>query len=110
MAVANRLRTDKSVLTRQDIVSRKRALTDQKLETSSVGRRAIASVLAFAVALLALIAVATYDPRDGRGGTVHNAIGPVGHHTAEWLRTLWGVCAYVLPVAGLYAAGSLAVG
>jgi S-DNA-T family DNA segregation ATPase FtsK/SpoIIIE len=110
MAVAKRGRADKSVLTRQEIASRKRALTEQKLQTNGLGRRAIVGVFVLAASLLALISVATYDPRDVKTVVFRNAIGPVGHNLADALRAVLGVCAYVLPVAGLYAAASLFVG
>jgi S-DNA-T family DNA segregation ATPase FtsK/SpoIIIE len=110
MGVAKRARADKSVLTRQEISSRKRALKEQKLQAHGTGRRAIAGVFILAASLLTLIAVATYDPRDRTSLTFRNAIGPVGHNLADGLRSLLGVCAYLLPIAGLYAAASVVVG
>jgi S-DNA-T family DNA segregation ATPase FtsK/SpoIIIE len=107
---AKRPRGDKSVLSRQDIASRKRAIKDQKLQTDGTGRRALIGVAVLALSVLALLAVATFDARDRVGPGFHNAIGPVGHALAESLRGLLGLCAYVLPLAGIYAAVTLFVG
>ncbi|MBI3181799.1 MAG: DNA translocase FtsK 4TM domain-containing protein [Myxococcales bacterium] len=101
---ARRARAEKSVLSRQRIAVRKRAIQDQKLKAPGVGRRAIAAVFLAAASILCLLAVGTYDAQDRVGPGFHNAVGPVGHAMAEALRGLWGVCAYLLPAAGLYAA------
>ena len=101
---------DRSVLSRQDIASRKRAISDQKLQSSGVGRRAIFGVFLLAFSLLALLAVATFDPHDRTGPGFRNAIGPVGHMIAEALRGTFGICAYVIPLAGLYTAMVVFVG
>src|SRR5579872_574812 len=110
MAVAKRSRADKSVLNRQEISNRKRALNEQRLQHSGTGRKAILGVFMLAASLLSLLAVATYDPRDRTAEIFRNAIGPVGHAVADLLRATFGLCAYVLPVAGLYATVSLFVG
>ncbi|MHB8878474.1 MAG: DNA translocase FtsK 4TM domain-containing protein, partial [Myxococcaceae bacterium] len=107
---AKRPRGDKSVLSRQAIATRKRAIKDQKLQTDGTGRRALLGVAVLAVSVLSLISVGTFDAADRVGPGFHNAIGPVGHALAESLRGLLGVCAYVLPLAGLYAAVATFVG
>ena len=101
---------EKTVLTKQDIASKRKALNHEKLKTSGVGRRAIVGVALLAFSTLAFLAVATFSVHDRVGPGFQNAIGPVGHALAEALRGLLGVCAYVLPVSGFYAAGILFVG
>ncbi len=103
-------RRDKSVLSRQDIAHRKKALSEQRLKTGGAGRRALFGVFLLALSVLALLAVATFDAHDRVGPGFRNAVGPVGHALAETLRGLLGVCAYLLPTAGLYAAGTLFLG
>ncbi|HEY1089020.1 MAG TPA: DNA translocase FtsK 4TM domain-containing protein, partial [Archangium sp.] len=53
---------------------------------------------------------ATFDAHDRVGPGFKNAVGPVGHAIAEALRGLLGICAFVLPMVGMYAAGILFVG
>jgi S-DNA-T family DNA segregation ATPase FtsK/SpoIIIE len=101
--------SDKAVLSRQEIAVRKKAISDQKLQTHAWARRAIAGVFIGAGSLLALLALATYEARDGRAG-FRNAIGPVGHFISSQLYALFGWCAYLLPLSGLYAAVVLVVG
>ncbi|MBX5483663.1 MAG: DNA translocase FtsK 4TM domain-containing protein [Myxococcaceae bacterium] len=103
-------RAEKSVLSRQEIQSRKRQISDKKLQTHGAGRRAVIGVFVLAFSLLALLATATFDPHDRAGPGYHNAIGPAGHLMAEALRGTFGICAYVLPIAGLYAAMVIFVG
>jgi len=63
-------------------------------------------LLAFAVALMLLIALATFSPRDpapffkaGGAGPARNFIGPFGAFLAELLvRQLFGFAAYLIPV------------
>ncbi|HME90053.1 MAG TPA: DNA translocase FtsK 4TM domain-containing protein, partial [Myxococcaceae bacterium] len=104
-----RARSDKAVLSRQDIAVRKKAISEQKLQTHALARRAIASVFIFASSALVLLSLGTFERRDGRGG-FRNAIGPVGHFIAGQLHALLGLCAYLLPIAGLYATIVLLVG
>jgi len=104
-----RARSDKAVLSRQDIAVRKKAISEQKLQTHALARRAIAGVFVLAGSLIVLLALATWDARDGRRG-FRNAVGPVGHFIAGQLHALLGVCAYLLPIAGLYATAVLFVG
>src|SRR4051812_32372755 len=96
---------EKSVLSRQDIASKRKALAQQKLKGAPSGQRAILGVGVSTLSLLALLSVATFDAHDRIGPGFHNAIGPVGHAIAEALRGLFGLCAWVLPIAGLYTAG-----
>ncbi len=98
---------EKSVLSRQDIASRRRALAQQKMKASPVGHRAIVGVGMLTVSVLALLSVATFSAHDRVGPGFQNAIGPVGHAIAEALRGFLGVGAWVLPVAGLYTAALL---
>jgi S-DNA-T family DNA segregation ATPase FtsK/SpoIIIE len=107
---AKRPKGDKSVLSRQEIATRKRAIKEQKMQVGGTGRRALIGVGVLAASVLSLFALATFSPRDRVGPGFHNAIGPVGHALAESLRGLLGVCAFVLPLAGIYAAVTLFVG
>ncbi len=105
-----RARADKSVLSRQDIVNRRKALSERKLQTSGAGRRALGGVFMLAASALALVALTTFDPHDRVGPGFRNAVGPVGHGMAEALHGLLGICSFVLPLSGLYAAAILFVG
>ncbi len=110
MAAKRARPTDKKSLVRQDIANRRRAIQEKKLSTSSTGRRAILGVFVLAVSLLALVAVGSFSAQDRVGPGYQNAVGPVGHGIAEALRGLLGICAYVLPLAGLYGAMVMFVG
>lgn len=101
---------EKSVLSRQEIATRRKALTQKKMQHSGTGRRAIAGVFILAASVMSFLAVATFDAKDRVGPGFKNAVGPVGHAIAEALRGLLGVCAFVLPLVGLYAAAILFVG
>jgi DNA segregation ATPase FtsK/SpoIIIE, S-DNA-T family len=101
---------EKTVLSRQDIKSRRKALNQEKMKVSVTGKRAIGGVLVLALSTLAFLAVATFSAHDRLGPGFHNAIGPVGHALAEVLRGFLGFCAYLLPVAGIYAAGLMFLG
>jgi S-DNA-T family DNA segregation ATPase FtsK/SpoIIIE len=101
---------EKSLLNRQEITSRRKALNQKKSQSSHTGRRAIAGVVILALSVLSLLAVATFDAKDRVGPGFHNAVGPVGHAIAEALRGLLGVCAFVLPLVGFYVAGLLFIG
>ncbi len=101
---------EKSLLSRQEIASRRRALSSKKLAAPGVGRRAIWGVVLLAVSALAFFSIATFDAHDRIGPGFHNAIGPVGHALAEALRGLLGVCAFALPLAGFYAAALVITG
>src|SRR5207248_1602633 len=59
---------------------------------------------------MSLLAVASFDARDRVGPGFHNAVGPVGHALAEMLRGLFGMCAFVLPGAVLFASVLLMTG
>ncbi|MFL5322023.1 MAG: DNA translocase FtsK 4TM domain-containing protein [Myxococcaceae bacterium] len=107
---ARKARQDKSVLSRQDIVSRRKALTEKKLQSSGVGRRAIFGTFLVAFSVLLLLSLATFDVHDRVGPGFRNAIGPVGHLLAETFRGMLGLCAYVLPAVGIYVAAILFVG
>ncbi len=101
---------EKSLLSKQDIASRRKVLTQKKMKHSGTGRRAIVGVALLAISVMSFLAVATFDARDRLGPGFKNAVGPVGHALAEAFRGLLGVCAFVLPLVGLYAAGILFVG
>ena len=101
---------EKSVLSRQEIATRRKALNQKKMKHSGTGRRAIVGVAVLAFSVLAFLAVATFDAHDRVGPGFHNAIGPVGHAIAEALRGLFGVTAFVLPIVGMYTAGILFIG
>ena len=101
---------EKSVLSRQEIASKRKALQQQKMKTSPTAHRAIFGVGVLTVSVLALLSVATFSAQDRVGPGFHNAIGPVGHAIAEALRGFLGVGAWVLPLAGLYTAGLIFAG
>ncbi|MBL8916189.1 MAG: DNA translocase FtsK 4TM domain-containing protein [Archangium sp.] len=105
-----RAKGDKSLLSKQEIASRRKALSQKKNATSGSGRRAILGVVVLAFSVMSLLAVATFDAADRVGPGFKNAVGPVGHAIAEALRGLLGVTAYVMPMVGLYAAGIMFVG
>ena len=105
-----RTRAQKAVLSRQEIAVRKRVLSDQKLTTHSAARRVIIGIFALALSLLTLLALTTFDPRDGTRGRYRNAIGPAGHFAAAQVHQFLGVCAYLLPLCGLYASLVLLIG
>src|SRR5262249_13589191 len=106
---AKRARPDKKVLTRQEIASRKKALSTRRTEGGGAGRRALLGVAVLALSSLALVALLT-DPGPGAPRTAHNGAGPVGHALAALLGGLLGVCAAAIPLAGVYTAGVLLVG
>ncbi|GMU61369.1 MAG: hypothetical protein AMXMBFR34_31320 [Myxococcaceae bacterium] len=101
---------EKSVLSRQEIAVRRKALSQKKSQSSGAARRAIAGVVVLALSVLAFLAVATFDAHDRVGPGFHNAIGPVGHALAEALRGLFGLTAFVLPLVGAYAAALMFLG
>ena len=107
---AKKARADKGVLSRQEIATRRKALQDKKMQTGGAGKRALVGVFLLAGSLLTLLAVATYDPRDRVGPGFQNSVGPVGHLLASGLRGLIGLCAYLVPLCGLYASIVLFVG
>jgi S-DNA-T family DNA segregation ATPase FtsK/SpoIIIE len=104
------MRPQKAVLSRQEIAIRKRVLSDQKLQTHGTARRAIAGIFTLAISLLILLALATFEPRDGSRSRYHNAIGPTGHFLASHIHELLGICAYLLPLCGIYASLVLLIG
>ncbi|RKG88084.1 FtsK/SpoIIIE family DNA translocase [Corallococcus terminator] len=106
-------RAEKAVLSRQEIATKRKALANKKMKAggaASPARRALAGVFVLAASLLALLAVATFDAHDRVGPGFHNAVGPMGHLIAETLRGALGVCAYFIPVGGIYTAVVLFVG
>ncbi len=110
---AKKGRAEKAVLSRQEIATRRRALADKRMKAGKGGdvtTRAITGVFILAASLIALLAVATFDAKDRVGPGFNNAVGPMGHLIAESLRGLLGVCAYLIPVGGLYTAMVLFVG
>src|SRR5215467_12295596 len=98
-----RTRAQKAVLSRQEIAVRKRVLSDQKLQTHSAARRVIVGIFTLALSLLTLLALTTFEPRDGTHGRYRNAIGLAGHFAASQAHQLLGICAYLLPLCGIYA-------
>ncbi|MCP3138849.1 FtsK/SpoIIIE family DNA translocase [Pyxidicoccus xibeiensis] len=110
---AKKGRAEKAVLSRQEIATRRRQLADKRMKAGSgggVAGRAITGVFLLATSLLALLSVATFDAKDRVGPGFRNAVGPMGHLIAESLRGLLGVCAYLIPMGGLYTAMVLFVG
>ncbi|HXN40591.1 MAG TPA: hypothetical protein VN918_02295, partial [Myxococcaceae bacterium] len=77
-------RSQKAVLSRQEIAVRKRVISDQKLQSHGNARRVIVGIIfTLAFSLLILLALATFESRDGIRGRYHNAIGPAGHFMAS---------------------------
>ena len=103
-------RSQKAVLSRQEIAVRKRVISDQKLQTHGNARRVIVGIFTLAFSLLILLALATFESRDGIRGRYHNAIGPAGHFMASQVHELLGICAYLLPLCGIYASLVLLIG
>ncbi|MDX2009374.1 MAG: DNA translocase FtsK 4TM domain-containing protein [Myxococcaceae bacterium] len=101
---------DKAVLSKQDIVARRKALKEKKMGSSNTGRRAIVGVFILAFSVLSFLSIATFDAHDRVGPGFRNAIGPVGHAIGEAFRGLLGIVALVVPMVGFYAAGVLFVG
>ncbi|MCA2978053.1 MAG: hypothetical protein INH37_07200, partial [Myxococcaceae bacterium] len=89
---------DKAVLSKQDIVARRKALNDKKRGTSNTGRRAIAGVFVLAASVLSFLSIATFDAHDRVGPGFRNAIGPVGHGIGEAFRGLLGIVSLVVPL------------
>jgi S-DNA-T family DNA segregation ATPase FtsK/SpoIIIE len=110
MSVQVKRKGERSSLSKQEIATRRKALNQKKMQRSGTGRRAIVGVFILALSVMALLAVASFDAHDRIGPGFRNAVGPVGHAIAEALRGLLGVCAFVLPMVGLYTAGILFVG
>ncbi|WP_199728858.1 DNA translocase FtsK 4TM domain-containing protein [Corallococcus sp. CA053C] len=106
-------RAEKAVLSRQEIATKRKALANKKMKAggaASPARRALMGVFVLAASLLSLLAVATFDAHDRTGPGFRNAVGPMGHLIAETLRGALGVCAYFIPVGGIYTAVVLFVG
>jgi len=101
---------ERSLLSRQEIAVRRKQLNNKKMASPTAPRRAIGGVLILAFSVLAFFSVSTFDAHDRVGPGFRNAIGPVGHAVAEALRGLFGICAFVLPVVGFYAAAILFLG
>ncbi|AKF80080.1 cell division protein FtsK [Myxococcus fulvus 124B02] len=112
---AKKGRAEKAVLSRQEIATRRKALADKRRKAGVDGgdgttARAITGVFLLAASLLSLLSVATFDAHDRVGPGFRNAVGPMGHLIAETLRGMLGVCAYLAPIGGVYAAMVLFVG
>jgi S-DNA-T family DNA segregation ATPase FtsK/SpoIIIE len=107
---ARKARAEKTVLSKQEIATRRKALTAKKMQTGGAGRRALVGVFVLAVSLISLLSVATFHARDRVGPGFQNMVGPMGHLIAESLRGVLGVCAYLVPLCGIYAAMVIFVG
>ncbi|MFY0564894.1 DNA translocase FtsK [Archangium lansingense] len=107
-------RAEKSVLSRQEIATRRKALAEKKaqkgMEEAGPGQRALLGLFLLAVSILSLVSVATFSAKDRRGPGFENAVGPMGHLVAEGLRGMLGMWAYLLPLCGVYAAMVVFVG
>ena len=106
---AKRARAEKTVLSRQEIAERRRSIHERKASTGNAGKRALAGVFVLALSLLALVALASFQPA-GHGLHAHNAVGPVGQALAQTLKGALGLSAFAVPLGGLYLAGILFVG
>ncbi|WPB74859.1 DNA translocase FtsK 4TM domain-containing protein [Archangium violaceum] len=108
-------RAEKTVLSRQDIATRRKALADKKAQKgiggeAGPGQRALLGLVLMAGSVLSLVSVATFSAKDRKGPGFENAVGPMGHLVAEGLRGMLGVWAYLLPLCGVYAAMVVFVG
>jgi S-DNA-T family DNA segregation ATPase FtsK/SpoIIIE len=114
--MAERKAREKTVLSRQEIATRRKALAEKKAQRGGgggevgPGRKALIGLFLMAVSVLSLVSVATFNAKDRRGTNFQNAVGPIGHLIAENLRDLLGFWAYLLPLCGLYAAMVVFVG
>ncbi|MDY7229220.1 FtsK/SpoIIIE family DNA translocase [Hyalangium rubrum] len=107
---ARKARAEKTVLSTQEIATRRKALAAKKMQTGGAGRRALVGVFVLSLSLISLLSVATFNPRDRVGPGFKNMVGPMGHLIAEGLRGFLGVCAYLIPACGIYAAMVIFVG
>ena len=102
-----------SVLSQQQIRTRRKALKKKRAAgPPNAGRlrRSLVGIALAAFSLLALLSVVSFNAEDRIGPDFHNWIGPMGHAIAEIFRGALGVCAFIPPVAGLYAAFILFAG
>jgi S-DNA-T family DNA segregation ATPase FtsK/SpoIIIE len=106
---ARRPRSEKKILSKQEVSSRKKALAVRRVEGTGVGHRALVGVAILALSSLALVALLT-DPGPLAPRTAHNGAGPVGHALAALLGGLLGIAAPAIPLAGVYVSGVLLVG
>jgi len=107
---ARKARAEKTVLSKQEIATRRKALTAKKMQTGGAGRRALIGLTILAGSIISLLSVASFSARDRVGPGFQNLVGPMGHLIAEALRGVLGVCAYLVPACGIYAAMVLFVG
>jgi len=107
---ARKARAEKTVLSKQEIATRRKALTEKKMQTGGAGRRALTGLFVLAVSAISLLSVASFSAKDRVGPGFQNMVGPMGHLIAEALRGMLGVCAYLVPACGIYAAMVLFVG
>ena len=85
---AKRARPDKKVLSRQEIASRKKALSTRRTEGGGAGRRALLGVALLALSSLALVALLTDPgPRALRGGSQRGGAGGTRPRRAAWRAT-----------------------
>ncbi|EAU69540.1 cell divisionftsk/spoiiie [Stigmatella aurantiaca DW4/3-1] len=80
------------------------------MQTGGASRRAIVGVFLLSASIISLLSVATFNAKDRVGPGFRNMVGPMGHLIAESLRGVVGVCAYLIPLCGGYAAMILFVG
>src|SRR4029079_505310 len=106
---ARRPRSEKKILSKQEVSSRKKALAVRRVEGTGVGHRALVGVAILALSSLALVALLT-EPGPLAPRTAHNGAGPVGHALAALLGGLLGIAAPAIPLAGVYVSGVLLVG
>jgi len=102
-----------SVLSQQQIRTRRKALKKKRAAgppNSGRPRRLLVGIALAALSLLVLLSVASFNLADRIGPDFHNWIGPMGHAIAEIFRGALGVCAFIPPAAGLYAALVLLAG
>ncbi len=107
---ARKARSEKTVLSKQEIATRRKALASKKMQTGGAGRRALVGLFLLCISIISLLAVATFQARDRVGPGFQNWVGPMGHLIAESLRGLLGVCAYLIPACGIYGAMVIFVG
>src|SRR4051812_25564244 len=99
---AKKARAEKTLLSRQEIVHRKKGLSERKYQSDLAGKPVLAGVFLLTLSLLVLLSLTSFNLHDRTGPGFKNLIGPIGHRVADALLPLWGFCAYLLPLAGLY--------
>ena len=81
--MAAKRKGERSVLSKQEIVTKRKALSMQRMGVGGIGAKAILAVLGVALSVMSFLAVATFDARDRVGPGFHNAVGPVARKGSD---------------------------